>query len=428
MALTDITRREVEKAIEECDRLGRDAFLDLYRFGRARRYLLSYGGREYDSKAIVGAAHGFLPGRRALTAADFSGGAAHAAGLLRTLGFEVTEQPPAAGPTADELLHRVTHPKVNRSSGHPALYQPITLLWAMGRAARGEPRLLAWSATEKALAALLTRHGMRGERPRPDYPVAALHRVGIWTLHGHTGPGPSAHGDAAVRHWFTGNQPVGGLAEPLYELFRDSEVTRLAVIDELVGTFFDGLDHTPLLADVGLAGLETPGVTGPTAAEPEPWLITAAEYERGCRLIEQREAEAGRDRVRRTTLSPKRSLTARRLVLGRSEGRCENPRCTGQPADVTDRRHPILEVDHVVELADGGRDHPSQMVALCPNCHAVKTRGSTRETLRGILLRVAAERHAGVPTRAQDIPPAEASPGSGASDRAAAPPGPHGPR
>lgn len=393
MALTDITRHEVEKAIAECDRLGRDAFLRRHGFRRARRYLLSYEGRSYDSKAIVGAAHGFLPGQRPLAASDFSGGAAHAAGLLRSLGFDLADEDGVAAPNPDDLVHRVTHLKVNRSSGHPALYQPIALLWAMGRALRGEPRLLPWTETEEALKTLLERHGMRGERPRPDYPVASLHRVGVWTLRDHTQPVPTAHGDTEVRRWFAANRPLGGLAEPLHDVLRDSGVTRLAVIDALVDTYFDGLDSTPLLADVGLADIESTGFPETPGSEPEPWLITAAEYERGCRLIEQREAETRGGRVPRTTLAPRRSRAARHLVLRRSNGRCENPQCAGQPADVTDRNHPILEVDHVRDLAGGGRDHPGQMVALCPNCHAVKTRGSTREALREILLRVAAERH-----------------------------------
>jgi 5-methylcytosine-specific restriction protein A len=41
-----------------------------------------------------------------------------------------------------------------------------------------------------------------------------------------------------------------------------------------------------------------------------------------------------------------------------------------------------------------GRDHPIQMIALCPNCHAVKTRGRTGEQLREILLSEARARHA----------------------------------
>jgi 5-methylcytosine-specific restriction protein A len=33
------------------------------------------------------------------------------------------------------------------------------------------------------------------------------------------------------------------------------------------------------------------------------------------------------------------------------------------------------------------------MIALCPNCHAIKTRGSTREELRPVLLEAAREKH-----------------------------------
>ena len=43
------------------------------------------------------------------------------------------------------------------------------------------------------------------------------------------------------------------------------------------------------------------------------------------------------------------------------------------------RGRPILEIDHVHDLALGGADDPAQMIALCPNCHAIKTRGTTRE-------------------------------------------------
>ncbi|WP_425297802.1 HNH endonuclease [Nocardia abscessus] len=56
-----------------------------------------------------------------------------------------------------------------------------------------------------------------------------------------------------------------------------------------------------------------------------------------------------------------------------SGGLCENPE-RGKPApDQTDRGHPVLEVDHVSDIATGGRDHPVHMIALCPDCHAVKT-------------------------------------------------------
>ncbi|MYX98465.1 hypothetical protein GT045_27585 [Streptomyces sp. SID486] len=405
MALTDITRVEIQKAMEEYDRLGREAFLARHGFRPARRYLLVHLGRRYDSKAIVGAAHGYLPGRRSLAAAEFSGGAQHAVALLRSLGFSVAQDPPEDALTHEQLVRRITELTVNRSAGRPALYKPITLLWAMGRALRGEPRLLDWTRTEQELATLLRRHGAHGERPRPDYPVASLCRDGMWTLPDHAGEVPTAHGDAGLRRWFAEHRPRGGPARPVHDLFRHSPVTRLAVLDGVLGTFFDGTDPAPLLADVGLQDPDgDPGeAAGPLPQQPDRWVVTAAEYERGCRLIEQREARLAGERDTRTTHRPKRSRAARYLVLRRSGGRCESPRCTGQPADTTDRRQPILEVDHVLDLALGGRDHPSQMVALCPNCHAVKTRGSTREELRGLLLRVAAERHRDM--RPQAAPP-----------------------
>ena len=60
----------------EYDRLGQGRFLEKYGFGAARSYRLMVEGKTYDSKAIVGAAHGYLPGHEPLAAADFSGGAA----------------------------------------------------------------------------------------------------------------------------------------------------------------------------------------------------------------------------------------------------------------------------------------------------------------------------------------------------------------
>jgi len=38
---------------------------------------------------------------------------------------------------------------------------------------------------------------------------------------------------------------------------------------------------------------------------------------------------------------------------------------------------PTFEIDHVIELRHGGEDVFSNCVALCPNCHATKTRANT---------------------------------------------------
>jgi 5-methylcytosine-specific restriction protein A len=107
VGLADITKEAVLAAIAECDQAGPAAFLEHYKFGKARRYLLLHEGREYDSKAIVGVAHRYLPGREALRASEFSGGKDDAAaGRLSQLGFTISVKAGQRDPawTYDELV------------------------------------------------------------------------------------------------------------------------------------------------------------------------------------------------------------------------------------------------------------------------------------------------------------------------------------
>lgn len=75
-------------ATEEFDALGRDAFLSKYAFGRARTYFLVHAGKQYDSKALLGVAHGYQFGTP-LTPSDFSGGKNTVRPHLESLGFQV---------------------------------------------------------------------------------------------------------------------------------------------------------------------------------------------------------------------------------------------------------------------------------------------------------------------------------------------------
>jgi predicted restriction endonuclease len=87
MSLAAVDQEHVLKAIEEFDDLGRPAFLRKYGFGPARQYVVVYSGEQYDSKALLGAAHGYATGR-ALTAAEFSGGLKTVVARLTALGFD----------------------------------------------------------------------------------------------------------------------------------------------------------------------------------------------------------------------------------------------------------------------------------------------------------------------------------------------------
>lgn len=114
MSLADLTSsRAVAQALDEFDRLGRQAFLSKYGFGHAREYFVRRDNRLYDSKAIVGAAFGFqYPDHGPLRPADFSGGEATVQAKLEELGFEmvvvrpVAPAPAEVGGTSVELEQR----------------------------------------------------------------------------------------------------------------------------------------------------------------------------------------------------------------------------------------------------------------------------------------------------------------------------------
>ncbi|TMQ90466.1 HNH endonuclease [Actinomadura soli] len=382
MDLSPITREAVLDAIAECDRLGRERFREEYGFDPARRYLLHYNGAYYDSTAIVGVAYRSVAGRP-LSAREFSGGHETVGRLLSRLGFEViSDEPP---PPLSRLIAQLRGLRVASTADGPARHQPIVLLWALGRAANRNPRLVSWTDAHAELRGLLREYGQPRSRPRPEFPILALAHTDLWELRGHAGPIPAAHGEPLS--WMEEHDPHGGLLPWAYELAASSEEARGEAIAELGHRFFDGAVPQALLKDVGLQPVHSDHGTRHGHSDLEA-------YQRLCHNVEAAEARGDHNRTSRTTSeTPVRSSSAVKAVLLRSLGRCENPVCVGQPDDVTDQGEPILEVDHVEDRANWGRDHPIQMIALCPNCHAIKTRGQTREQLRELLLTEARSRH-----------------------------------
>ncbi len=99
MALADISRPEsVMKAVAEYRRSGREAFLKKYGYGLARDYFLVIDGERFDSKAIVGVAHGYeFPDEGPLRFDQFTGGARSVVPKLEQLGFIVERGNPGPG-------------------------------------------------------------------------------------------------------------------------------------------------------------------------------------------------------------------------------------------------------------------------------------------------------------------------------------------
>jgi hypothetical protein len=94
----------VFQALAEYDELGEDAFLTKYGFDRSRTYWLLHNGKRYASKAIFGAAFGYLaPGAQPLKASEFAGGKGTVEKGLRRLGFTFEK---------DDASHLATEPSI----------------------------------------------------------------------------------------------------------------------------------------------------------------------------------------------------------------------------------------------------------------------------------------------------------------------------
>jgi 5-methylcytosine-specific restriction protein A len=116
------------------------------------------------------------------------------------------------------------------------------------------------------------------------------------------------------------------------------DITRAAVL-ALTQTYFADADPTALLTELGLSG---PRTGSPAEAA---FSARAAEYRRLCDRVDVFWAGRGSARASRTSDAPVRSADARQAVLLRSDGRCENPGCTGDIQDLTDSGDPILEIE-----------------------------------------------------------------------------------
>lgn len=127
MPLSRLSREAVLEAVEEFDRLGRDAFLDKYGYGRAISYELRVNGRSYDPKAIAGVAYGFdHPDQGPLRHDQFSGGK-ELQRAYRDTGFTVAQrEAPAVGSIQVALTDFMrSYPEARRGefSGTPARRQ-----------------------------------------------------------------------------------------------------------------------------------------------------------------------------------------------------------------------------------------------------------------------------------------------------------------
>ena len=115
--LTDPTA--VNRAMDEFDRLGRDAFLRKYGFGRSRNYFVERNGNLYDSKAIAGVAYGIEhPDRGPLRPRRIHRGRCHGPTKIEELGFVVRAREPEPSEPFSDIMRRVLELQRSYSSSN----------------------------------------------------------------------------------------------------------------------------------------------------------------------------------------------------------------------------------------------------------------------------------------------------------------------
>ncbi len=343
MALSDLTTESVHKAIEEFDQLKRDAFLEKYGFGPARNYMVQANNRSYDSKAIAGAAHGYLPERLPLAPKDFSGGEATVKKKLEDLGFTVANSEPIPLPLPGDVL---TNEQIGRHF----------VVGNMGGMRR---------STKLNLLVLISDpfKGLYQDRWEDD------------VLY-YTGMGPTGDQSLTYAQNKTLNEsPQTGIPVHLLEALDPMKYTYAGEV-ALVATpqQEEQVDDEGHVRNVWMFPIKLkPGGAIPVLSDTQARIIEETQAVKAKRLpIEELKSRAKRAKTKPALRMAQTASYVRDAAVAEYAKRLANGHCDlcEKPAPFQNKqKEAYLECHHIVWLAKGGDDTVDNTVALCPNCH-----------------------------------------------------------
>ncbi len=364
MTLKNLTKEAVESAIEEYDEIGEAAFLAKYGFERSRDYWLEFNGKTYVSKAIAGAAHGYVPGLESMRSGDFHGGRNTVKKKLESLGFTVTS--PDAIP-----LEKI-------SPGDVLSHNQLVHSFGVGnmggmRRNKAAPHLVIISDPFKGLY----QDRWEGE---------VLHYTGMGKL-----------GEQSVdyaQNRTLAQSPKTGERVYLFEVLEPGQYTYVGEV-ELIDQPYqerqiddDGKPRNVWMFRVALKGAARKPVWG----EKQVHELETKQKKKAKKLSDEELAKRAKSKKgkpgKKTTTSTSydRDQTVVEHVKRLAKGVCD--RC-GEPAPFVGKEgEPYLECHHIVWLAKGGEDSVSNAVALCPNCHRRMHVLNSKADIEGLKQRV----------------------------------------
>jgi hypothetical protein len=137
--------------------------------------------------------------------------------------------------------------------GLPKRHQPLTLLWASGKARQGEARLTPWRYAKTQIGDLISAFGRSTDRPNANLPVLALERKSLLEIT----PRPPTTGEGTRHALLTDRVRAAevGLSERVYNLMATNTTAATAVVARLLGAYFEDADIDGLLEAAGLSDL-----------------------------------------------------------------------------------------------------------------------------------------------------------------------------
>lgn len=191
--------------------------------------------------------------------------------------------------TPDEFFRLVAEVRSRSVGGRRKPHKPLLLLLALGRVARGEPRLGTYADDlEEPMKRLLASFGRPGDAPRPVAPFGRLPSDGLWEIPGGETLSRTASGDLHTGP-LRERRVRGGFPERLHDLLcRQPELVERAA-SRLLGDNFPESLHQQIRDEVGLEGLlaAEPAAleeTGKRPRDPRFRRRVLVAYERRCAI------------------------------------------------------------------------------------------------------------------------------------------------
>ena len=237
--------------------------------------------------------------------------------------------------TLEEVLRALGNLHMqDADDGLPKRHQPLTLLWAIGKARQGEDRLTPWPVARTQIEHLISMFGRPTDRPNAYLPFLALARTDLWELTAKPPPAGPGRGPDARRAWLADATPPvkGGLSRPVYNLMTTNTEAAMAVVARLLGAHFEDIDADTLLEAAGLSDLAS-GINDLDEQEAARTLLSAlasdstviaaeasnvesTEYERKSGRVIVRRGEAQLVATYKKTLPPGQKAVRLQLSVG----------------------------------------------------------------------------------------------------------------